>query len=138
MACDGQSNSQIGTHLLLPDDRRLRHHPHLDRIKVDAKRQERNVDHVAEQCHWIRLIQYCYDIHQPLFEDMEKTIFLFVFQEGQTSLETVQDFTTDRRHRLIASRGTWRQHGTTLYTECHHGRLSVLFLTQNLYVQGGR
>lgn len=89
-------------------------------------------------------VLYCYGIHQPLFEDMEKTIPHLSFHEGLPSMETVREFTTDRRHRLIVLDDLMHRvvrdvDMELLFTQgCHHRRLSVLFLTQNLYVQGAR
>ena len=87
-------------------------------------------------------ILYCYGIHQPLFEEMEKTIPNLVFHEGLPSMETVREFTADRRHRLVVLDDLMHRvvrDVELLFTQgCHHRRLSVLFLTQNLYVQGSR
>lgn len=89
-------------------------------------------------------ILYCFGIHQPLFEEMEKTIPNIVFHEGLPTMDTVREFTADRRHRLIVLDDLMHQvvrnvDMELLFTQgCHHRRLSVLFLTQNLYVQGSR
>lgn len=89
-------------------------------------------------------ILYCYGIHQPLFEEMQKTIPGILFHEGLPSMETVREFTADRRHRLIVLDDLMHRvvrdvDMELLFTQgCHHRRLSVLFLTQNLFVQGTR
>ncbi|VDI51874.1 Hypothetical predicted protein [Mytilus galloprovincialis] len=89
-------------------------------------------------------ILYCYGIHQPLFEEMEKTIPGIVFHEGLPSMETIREFTADRHHRLIVLDDLMHRvvrdvDMELLFTQgCHHRRLSVLFLTQNLFVQGTR
>jgi hypothetical protein len=61
---------------------------------------------------------YCFGIHQPLFEEMEKTIPNITFQQGLPSPEVIDEFTADRRHRLIVlddlSR-TEREHGIVIY-----------------------
>jgi hypothetical protein len=44
---------------------------------------------------------YCFGIHQPLFEEMEKTIPNITFYQGLPSPEVIDDFTADRRHRVI-------------------------------------
>lgn len=46
-------------------------------------------------------ILYCYGSHQPLFDDMAKAIPNITFHHGLPSTEIVNEFTADRRHRLI-------------------------------------
>ncbi|CAG2196395.1 unnamed protein product [Mytilus edulis] len=46
-------------------------------------------------------ILYCFGITQPLFEEMEKTIPNIVFHEGLPTMDTVREFSADRRHRLV-------------------------------------
>ena len=46
-------------------------------------------------------IMYCFGIHQPMFEEMEKNVINTTFHQGLPSPEEVDDFTADRRHRLI-------------------------------------
>ena len=89
-------------------------------------------------------ILYCYGIHQPLFEDMEKTIPHLVFHEGLPSMDTVREFTADRRHRLIVLDDLMHRviHDLDmelLFTQgCHHRKLSVIFITQNIFPQGSK
>ena len=89
-------------------------------------------------------ILYCYGIHQPLFEEMEKTIPRLSFHKGLPSMQTVEEFTAKRRHRLIVLDDLMHRmvrdvDMELLFTQgCHQSRLSVLFLTQNVYVQGTR
>lgn len=58
--------------------------------------------------------------------------------------QTVEEFTTKRSHRLIVLDDLMHRVVSDVDMEllstqgCHHRRLSVLFLTQNLYVQGAR
>ena len=84
-------------------------------------------------------ILYCYGIHQPLFEEMEKTIPRLSFHKGLPSMQTVDEFTAERRHRLIVLDDLMHRvvrdvDMKLLFTQgCHHRRLSVLFLTQNVY-----
>jgi Cdc6-like AAA superfamily ATPase len=47
-------------------------------------------------------IIYCLGIHQPLFEEMAKTIPSITLHQGPPSPEVIDQFTADRRHRLIA------------------------------------
>jgi hypothetical protein len=44
---------------------------------------------------------YCFGIHQPLFNEMEKTIPNITFHQELPSPEVIDKFTADRRHRLI-------------------------------------
>jgi hypothetical protein len=44
-------------------------------------------------------ILYCHGIHQALFEEMEKTIHCLSFHKGLPSMETVEEFTAERRYR---------------------------------------
>jgi hypothetical protein len=46
-------------------------------------------------------IMYSFGIHQPPFEVMEKTIPDITFHQGLPSPEVIDEFTADRRHRLI-------------------------------------
>ena len=62
-------------------------------------------------------ILYCYGIHQPLFEEMEKTIPRLSFHKGLPSMQTVEEFTAIYSvGRPDASRGTRRGHGDTVHT----------------------
>lgn len=89
-------------------------------------------------------VLYCYGIHQPLFDKMEETIPRLSFHKGLPSTETIEEFTADRRHRLIVLDDLMHRvvrdvDMELLFTQgSHHRRLSVYFLSQNLYVQGAR
>ena len=66
-------------------------------------------------------ILYCFGIHQPLFEEMEKTIPNITFHQGLSSPKVIDEFTADRRHRLDlvgrfdAPSRTERGHGIVIY-----------------------
>ena len=64
-------------------------------------------------------IMYCFGIHQPLFEEMEKTIPSITFHQGLLSPEVIDEFTADRRHhrvgRFDAPSRTERGHGIVIY-----------------------
>ena len=87
-------------------------------------------------------IMYCFGIHQPLFEEMEKTIPNITFHQGLPSPEVIDEFTADRRHRLIVlddlmHRVVQNVDMELLFTQgCHHRRLSVVFITQNIFPRG--
>ena len=46
-------------------------------------------------------ILYCYGIYQPLFDEMERTLKNFRSKQGLPSSEELEEFTADRRHKLI-------------------------------------
>lgn len=46
-------------------------------------------------------IMYCYGIHQPLFDDMEVEIPNLEMKHGLPTPEEIEEFTKDRKHRLI-------------------------------------
>ena len=46
-------------------------------------------------------ILYFYGIYQPLFDDMERDIPNFTSKQGLPSSEELDEFTMDRRHKLI-------------------------------------
>lgn len=85
---------------------------------------------------------YCYGIHQPLFDEMETTLPNFRLHQGVPSAEELDQFTSDHQHRLIILDDLMQQvvkndQMELLFTQgCHHRRLSVIFLTQNILPQG--
>ena len=86
-------------------------------------------------------IMYCFGIHQPLFEEMEKTIPNITFHQGLPSPEVIDEFTADRRHRLIVLDDLMHRVQNVdmklLFTQgCHHRRLGVVFITQNIFPRG--
>ena len=87
-------------------------------------------------------ILYCYGVYQDLFEEMEKNVPNFTLHQGLPSETLIETKTSDRNHRLIVlddmmHQVSKNQQMELLFTQgCHHRRLSVLFLTQNLYEQG--
>ena len=89
-------------------------------------------------------IMYCYGIYQPLFDDMETDIQNLTFHQGLTTSEELDDFKKDRKHRLIilddlAHRLLNDSEMELLFTQgCHHRRISVIFITQNLFHQGSK
>ena len=46
-------------------------------------------------------ILYCYGIYQPLFDEMKRTLKNFRSKQGLPSSEELEEFTADRRHKLI-------------------------------------
>ena len=84
-------------------------------------------------------ILYCYGIYQPLFDEMERTIKNLRSKQGLPSLEELDDFTMDRRHKLIViddlvHRVVEDKQMELLFTQgTHHKCVSVILITQNLY-----
>ena len=83
-------------------------------------------------------ILFCYAIHQPLFDQMEVSIPNVTLHHGLPNEEVITEFTDglivldDLQDRVIDSKDM-----ELLFTQgCHHRRISVVFLTQNLYGQG--
>lgn len=87
-------------------------------------------------------ILYCFGIYQPLFDEMERTIPHFTCQRGLPSEDQLEDFTRDRRHRMIIVDDLMHevvrnQNMELLFTQgCHHRKISVIFITQNLFPKG--
>lgn len=87
---------------------------------------------------------YCYGIHQPLFDDMEVEIPNLEMKHGLPTPEEIEEFTKDRKHRSIiiddlSHQLLNNQEMELLFTQgCHHRRLSVVFMTQNLFQRGSR
>lgn len=85
---------------------------------------------------------YCYGIHQPLFDEMKRTLSNFSLHQGLPTTPELDEFTNDRKHRLIILDDLMQQvirndEMELLFTQgCHHRRISVIFITQNLIPQG--
>ena len=91
----------------------------------------------------IRLARfYCYRINQPLFDEMEQTVKNFRSKQGLPSSEELEEFTTDRHHKLILiddlmHRVVEDKEMELLFTQrTHHKWVSVILITQNLYPRG--
>ena len=88
-------------------------------------------------------ILYCYGIWTDAYNSMEKSISGINFYKGLPSLEEVEAFADgchnlvildDLVHEICAS--TWTD---KLFTMCaHHLKLSIIFMSQNLYPQGAK
>ena len=46
-------------------------------------------------------VMYCYGVHQPLFDQMEKEMNYIEFHPGIPTQTEIEEFTSDSRHRLI-------------------------------------
>ena len=86
-------------------------------------------------------IMYCYSIHQTLFDEMEQNIPNLILHEGLPTRSEIEEFSEsshglvvldDLQHHVIENKEM-----ELLFTQgCHHRRLSVIFIVQNLYGQG--
>lgn len=89
-------------------------------------------------------IMYCFGIDQPLFDEMSQTIPNISFHQGLPTPKMIDDFTMDRTHRLIVlddlmHRVIQDEDMELLFTQgCHHRKLSVIFLTQNIFPKGSK
>lgn len=87
-------------------------------------------------------IMYCYGIHQPLYDVMESDFPNLITKQGLPTREEIKEFTKDRKHRLIIIDDLAHQllnnsEMELLFTQgCHHRRISVIFMTQNLFQRG--
>jgi hypothetical protein len=85
---------------------------------------------------------YCYGIYQELFDEMQNTLSNFTLHQGLPTASELDDYTQDRQHRLIILDDLMQQvlkndDMELLFTQgCHHRRISVIFITQNLIPQG--
>ena len=87
-------------------------------------------------------ILYSYGIYQHLFDEMERTIPKFICKQGLPTVEELNDFTRDRRHKLIVIEDLMHElvqnkEMELLFTQgTHHRCVSVIMITQNLYPRG--
>ena len=85
---------------------------------------------------------YCYGIHQPLFDEMESTLPNFTLHLGLPTSDELAEYTKDGRHRLVILDDLMQSvikndDMELVFTQgCHHRRLSVIFISQNLMPQG--
>ena len=85
---------------------------------------------------------YCYGIHQPLYDEMQKTLDNFTLHPGLPTAVEIDEYTKDHQHKLIIIDDLMKQvirndEMELLFTQgCHHRRISVIFITQNLIPQG--
>ena len=85
-------------------------------------------------------VMYCYGIHQPLYDEMERTIPNLTLVRGLPTAEELNEL--DGKHRLIVIDDLMHRvvndpDMELLFTQgCHHRRISVIFITQNLFPKG--
>ena len=67
-------------------------------------------------------VLYCYGIHQDLFDDMERSVPNFQSRQGLPTVEELDEFTRDKRHKLIIIDDLMhevmgnKKHGTVIHT----------------------
>ena len=89
-------------------------------------------------------ILYCFGILQPLFDEMEKTLSNITFLQGLPTIAVIEEFSADRRHRLIVLDDLMHRviqdvDIELLFTQdCHYRKLSVIFITQNIFPRGSK
>ncbi len=87
-------------------------------------------------------ILYCYGVYQPLFDEMEGTVSNFASRKGLPSEAEIDEFSRGARHVLMVIDDLMHMVVQSpsmelLFTQgCHHKRISVIFLTQNLFPRG--
>ena len=87
-------------------------------------------------------ILYCYGIHQPLYEEMQKFIPSMTFKEGLPTPEDVDELTSDRKHSILLIDDLMEQAVKSSEVELlftrgsHHRRMTVIYINQNQFNQG--
>ena len=87
-------------------------------------------------------ILYCYGIYQPLLDEMERNVPNFMNKKGLPSSEELDEFTEERRHKLIViddlmHKVVQDKEMELLFTQgIHHRCVNVILITQNLYPGG--
>lgn len=87
-------------------------------------------------------VLYCYGIHQDLFDEMERSMPNFYSKQGLPTTEELDDFTRDKRHKLIVVDDLMHEvmrnkDMELLFTQgTHHKCVSVILITQNIYPGG--
>jgi len=87
-------------------------------------------------------IVYAYGEYQPLYNEMEKTIPELVLHQNLPSKEDIDSWSTGSNHTILIlddllNQVTQNQDSVYLFcVTAHHRRVTVLFLTQNLYMPG--
>ena len=89
-------------------------------------------------------IVYCFGIQQPLLDEMSQTIPTISDHQGLPTPKMIDEFTIDRSHRLFALDDLMHRviqdvDMELLFTQgCHHRKLSVIFITQNVFPKGSK
>jgi hypothetical protein len=90
----------------------------------------------------ISKILYCYGIYQPLFDEMQEHIPNLIMHDGLPSKEEIEEFSIQRKHTLIILDDLMHlvcqsPEMELLFTQgTHHRRISLMYITQNIFQQG--
>jgi hypothetical protein len=82
-------------------------------------------------------VLYCYGVWQPIFNDMESMCTLH-----QGLPNNIENWESESKHKLIIlddlmDKVVCSLDMSLLFTQgCHHRNISVIFITQNLFLQG--
>ena len=86
-------------------------------------------------------VLYCYGVYQSLYDEMKKTCPFITFHEGLPPTDFI-DFFANGEHRVVVLDDLLndvlqnRDMEKLFILGSHHKKLSVFFLTQNLFQQG--
>ena len=100
-----------------------------------------NVDKMYRHSPPVQIL-YCYGIYQELLAEMERTVGNFTCHHGLPTEEHLDDMTRDGQHRLLIIDDVMHavvqnQNMELLFTQgCHHRKISVIFVTQNIFPKG--
>lgn len=83
-------------------------------------------------------ILYCYGIHQPLFDEMEQSFSNLILHYEVPTNKAIEEMTFDRQLIVLDDLMVRdAEMELTVFTQgCHHRRLSVVFITQYLFLKG--
>ena len=85
-------------------------------------------------------VLYCYGVHQPVFDEMERTLGVKCVQG--LPMEEIEAFSEGPEHKMIVlddlmSQVVSHPGAELLFTQgSHHKNMTVLFISQNLFSQG--
>jgi len=88
-----------------------------------------------------REVLYCYGVYQPLYDDMKAVCSFITFHAGVPTVDTIQEFASGE-HKIVVLDDLLQDVVQNVEIEklftlgSHHKKLSVFFLSQNLFQQG--
>jgi len=86
-------------------------------------------------------VLYCYGIYSSMYDTIDKELSMVELHEGLPTRNEIEEF-ANGEHRLIILDDLMQQILDSKEIErlatqgCHHMKLSLMFLTQNMYGQG--
>ena len=87
-------------------------------------------------------VLYCYSIWQPLFQQMEQLSVDITFHQGLPSSDTIEDFTDGSLHTCLIMDDLIQdivssKDAQIIFTQtAHHRKMTVIYITQNMFMQG--